>query len=133
MDENNNVVSVGDEKNNNNVVSEGDKKKNNNVVSEDNSKSLIISFINKNIKMLCDIYLKHYKIDGFGTLYFRMNSETTNVDVLYLKWSDIHIDSQKNILERKKENSDNIIYFIILDNEEKETIIEIDIRDFFSK
>lgn len=121
-----------DKKNNNNLVSENNKN-NNNVVLGDNSKSLIISFINKNIKMLCDIYLKHFKIDGFGTLYFRLNNETKNIDVLYLKWNDIHIDSQKKILERKKENSDNIIYFIILDNEEKETIIEIDIRDFISK
>ena len=120
-----------DEKNNNLVP--GNNKNNNNVVSKNNSKSLIISFINKNIKMLCDIYLKHFKIDGFGTLYFRVNNETGNIDVLYLKWSDIHIDSQKKILERKNENSDNIIYFIILDNEEKETFIEIDIRDFISK
>jgi len=122
-----------DEKNNNLVSGENKNKNNNNVVSENNSKPLIINFINKNIKMLCDIYLKHFKIDGFGTLYFRMNNETTNIDVLYLKWSDIHIDSQKKILERKNENSNNIIYFIILDDDEKETIIEIDIRDFISK
>ena len=97
---------------------------------QESNQHVFINFVNNRTKMLCDLYVKHFRIEGFGILYIGSTNNDNNVNVAFIKWQEVYLDIQKQILERKKVNNDNIIYFVIFDNKNKETILEIDIRDF---
>ena len=97
---------------------------------QESNQHVFINFVNNRTKMLCDLYVKHFRIEGFGILYIGSKNNDNNVNVAFIKWQEVYLDIQKQILERKKVNNDNIIYFVIFDNKNKETILEIDIRDF---
>tara|TARA_B100000902_G_scaffold387956_1_gene432823 strand:+ start:114 stop:536 length:423 start_codon:yes stop_codon:yes gene_type:complete len=96
----------------------------------ESNQHVFINFVNNRTKMLCDLYVKHFRMEGYGILYIGSKNNDNNVNVAFIKWQEVYLDIQKQILERKKVNNDNIIYFVIFDNKNKETILEIDIRDF---
>lgn len=96
----------------------------------ESNQHVFINFVNNRTKMLCDLYVKHFRIEGFGILYIGSKNNDNNVNVAFIKWDAVYLDIQKQILERKKVNNDNIIYFVVFDNKNKDTIVEIDIRDF---
>ena len=96
----------------------------------ESNQHVFINFVNNRTKMLCDLYVKHFRMEGFGILYIGSKNNDNNVNVAFIKWDDVYLDIQKQILERKKVNSNNIVYFVIFDNKNKDTIVEIDIRDF---
>lgn len=97
---------------------------------QESNQHVFINFVNNRTKMLCDLYVKHFKLEGFGILYIGSKNNDNNVNVAFIKWEEVYLDIQKQILERKKVNNNNIIYFVIFDNKNKDTIVEIDIRDF---
>lgn len=96
----------------------------------ESNQHVFINFVNNRTKMLCDLYVKHFRMEGSGILYIGSKNNDNNVNVAFIKWQEVYSDIQKQILERKKVNNTNIIYFVIFDNKNKETILEIDIRDF---
>ena len=96
----------------------------------ESNQHIFLNFVNNRTKMLCELYVKHFRMEGFGILYIGSKDNDNNVNVAFIKWQEVYLDIQKQILERKKVNNDNIIYFVIFDNKNKETILEIDIRDF---
>ena len=96
----------------------------------ESNQHIFLNFVNNRTKMLCELYVKHFRMEGFGILYIGSKDNDNNVNVAFIKWGEVYSDIQKQILERQKVNNDNIIYFVIFDNKSKETILEIDIRDF---
>ena len=105
-------------------------KTNQDEIKLESNQHIFLNFVNNRTKMLCELYVKHFRMEGFGILYIGSKDNDNNVNVAFIKWGEVYSDIQKQILERQKVNNDNIIYFVIFDNKNKETILEIDIRDF---
>lgn len=91
----------------------------------------LINFINNRKKELSEIYIQNFDRFGDGVLMLRINSASNNVDVCYAKLEFLVDSFRDKIIERKKENNSNIIYFYLdLGNDEDSKIIEIDVRDY---
>jgi hypothetical protein len=98
-----------------------------------------ITFIGNNKKELASIYLQHSNAtdvpdeDRCGVLGINLVEieEKNNVDVAFIPTKLLHIELVNQINERKKENDENIIYFLLLTPVE-EKILEIDIRTLMS-
>jgi len=98
-----------------------------------------ITFIGNNKKELASIYLQHINSpdipdeDRCGVLGINLVEieEKNNVDVAFIPTKLLHIELVNQINERKKENDENIIYFLLLTPVE-EKILEIDIRTLMS-
>ena len=90
---------------------------------------LSIKFIESNKKDLMRIYLQHSKSDGDGVLAINLNEveDKSNVDVSYIPFTVLPIDLISKVNERKLENNENVIYFLLITPYE-EKLIEIDIR-----
>ena len=75
------------------------------------------------------IYLQHSKTDGDGVLAINLNEveDKSNVDVSYIPFTVLPIDLISKVNERKLENNENVIYFLLITPYE-EKLIEIDIR-----
>jgi hypothetical protein len=101
-------------------------------------RNVALSFINAHKKDLVSIYLQHIKNapeeDKLGVLGINMvdMEERQNIDVAFLPMKILHIELVNNILERQKENNENIIYFLMI-NPIEEKLIEIDIRTLMSE
>ena len=92
-------------------------------------RTIAVKFIENNRNKLISIYLQHSKTDGDGILVinlFEVESKS-NVDVSFVNNEILDIDIIEKINERKTQNDDNIIYFLLITPFE-EKIIEIDIR-----
>lgn len=87
-----------------------------------------IKFIEKNASDLAQIYLTNRKTEE-GVLGINLTDiETTNhIDVAYIPLHILPEELLKSINERKTENNENIIYFLLITPFE-EKIIELDIR-----
>jgi hypothetical protein len=98
-----------------------------------------ITFIGNNKKDLASIYLQHINSpdipeeDSSGVLGINLVEIETknNVDVAFIPTKLLHIELVNQINARKKENNENIIYFLLLTPVE-EKILEIDIRTLTS-
>ena len=101
-------------------------------------RNVALSFINAHKKDLVSIYLQHIKNapeeDKLGVLGINMvdMEERQNIDVAFLPMRILHTELVNNILERQKENNENIIYFLMI-NPIEEKLIEIDIRTLMSE
>ncbi len=106
-------------------------KNSSNNLNVDNKINTLINFINNRKKELSEIYIQNFDRFGDGVLMLRINSASNNVDVCYAKLEFLVESFKDKIIERKKENNSNIIYFYLdLGNDNDSKIIEIDIRDY---
>lgn len=100
-------------------------------------RNVALTFINKNKQDLVQIYLQHIKTapieDREGVLGINLNeiNEKNNVDVAFIPARILPIELANKILERQKENNENIIYFLLITPLE-EQILEVDIRSLTS-
>jgi hypothetical protein len=87
-----------------------------------------IRFIENNGSELMQLYLTHRKNEE-GVLGINLiDIETTQkIDVAYIPLTILPEELVKSINERKEENNENIIYFLLITPFE-EKIIELDIR-----
>lgn len=87
-----------------------------------------IRFIENNASDLMQLYLSHRKTED-GVLGINLiDIETTQkIDVAYIPLNILPEELLKNVNERKNENTENIIYFLLITPFE-EKIIELDIR-----
>ena len=119
------------------VVTEEDKKQFINKMVQ--YRNTAITFIGNNKKDLASIYLQHSNAtdvpdeDRCGVLGINLVEieDKNNVDVAFIPIKILHIELVNQINERKKENDENIIYFLLLTPVE-EKILEIDIRTLMS-
>jgi hypothetical protein len=119
------------------VITEEDKKQFINKMVQ--YRNTAITFIGNNKKDLASIYLQHSNAtdvpdeDRCGVLGINLVEieEKNNVDVAFIPIKILHIELVNQISERKKENDENIIYFLLLTPVE-EKILEIDIRTLMS-
>lgn len=96
--------------------------------------NVALTFIDTHKKDLANIYMHHIQNastdeDKVGVLGINMieMEEKKNIDVAFLPAKVLPSDIINTILERQKENNENIIYFLMISQLE-EKIIEIDIR-----
>ena len=100
-------------------------------------RNVALTFINKNKQDLVQIYLQHIKTapieDREGVLGINLNeiNEKNNIDVAFIPARILPIELANKILERQKENNENIIYFLLITPLE-EQILEVDIRSLTS-
>ena len=139
----------------NKIQEQNDNKKPTNInITSDYDK--LVNFVNNRTKMLCEIYINNFKMNGFGSLVIYLK-DVDNVNVEYVSWDKLGINLQKEIIDRKKVNSNNIIYFILIHSEKNnnneinennengkdnknnnqeinktETIVELDVRNFIN-
>ena len=90
----------------------------------------IENFLNVNKSTLLQIHNKENEERGEGILHITKNVKENKIDVLYLEMKQIP-EKLKNDINTKKENLTNgkKIIFIFISNENKETLLEIEIKD----
>jgi hypothetical protein len=119
------------------VITEEDKKEFINKMVQ--YRNTALTFIGNNKKELASIYLQHSKSpdvpeedrDGVLGINLVEIEEKNNVDVAFIPTKLLHIELVNQINERKKENNENVIYFLLLTPVE-EKLLEIDIRTLIS-
>ena len=100
-------------------------------------RNVAITFINKNKQELVQIYIQHIKTapieDKEGVLGINLGEieEKHNIDVAFIPVKVLPVELVNKILERKKVNNENIIYFLLITPLE-EQILEVDIRSLAS-
>lgn len=97
-------------------------------------RNIALSFINSNKKNLVAIYMQHtndvdeeYKKAILVIDLSKITPENGNIDVSFVPLQYLDSEIVSRIEERKTENNQNIIYFLLVTPLEKQ-IIEIDIR-----
>ena len=90
----------------------------------------IENFLNVNKSTLLQIHNKENEERGESILHITKNVKENKIDVLYLEMKQIP-EKLKNDINTKKENLTNgkKIIFIFISNENKETLLEIEIKD----
>jgi|TARA_B110001469_G_C9629045_1_gene314425 hypothetical protein len=90
----------------------------------------IEGFLNANKSALLKIHKKESEERGEGILHITKNVKENKIDVLYLEISQIP-ENLKNDINTKKEslNKDKKMIFIFISNEDKETLLEIEVKE----
>ena len=96
-------------------------------------RNIAMKFIETNKTDLVKIYLQHSRTvpdeDKNAVLAFNMcEMDNNKLDVAFIPTRLLPIDMAEKVLDRQKENNENIIYFLLISPLE-EQIMEIDIRD----
>ena len=63
----------------------------------ESNQHIFLNFVNNRTKMLCELYVKHFRMEGFGILYIGSKDNDNNVNVAFIKWGEVYSDIQKQI------------------------------------
>jgi hypothetical protein len=90
----------------------------------------IESFLNINKTALLEIYHKELTERGEGILHIIKNVKENKLDVVYLEMNQIPEKLELDIKKKKSELQDNkSMIYIFISNEDKETLLEIEVKN----
>ena len=92
--------------------------------------TVIETFLNNNKGALLEIYKRENEERGDGILHIKKNIEENKIDVVYLEMSQLPKNLETDVNKKKDALiKDKKIIFIYVSNEDKETLLEIEIKE----